>query len=312
MSSSRRLLTVGLVVAVVLVGLLVAVVLIGRGSPVARSSPTPSASRAGAPGATGPKRVWLIVMENRSYGQVIGEGDAPFFNNFATLYGLATDYHGVARPSQPNYIALVSGSTHGVSDDGVHDLDGETLFDQLEASGHSWRVFAENVPPECFRGAAARNGPDGDGVYARKHEPAISFVSISGNAQRCARIGNLSGFSPDAADFNLIVPNLCHDMHDCSTRAGDIWLAHFVPRIMGSDAFRQGGLLLITFDEAASRDESQHTVLLFAGPEIAPGTRVTERADHYALLRTIQAKFGLGCLGESCNREPINELLPGR
>jgi hypothetical protein len=310
MCSFRRLLLAGLVLAVVLGAVLVAVLLIGRGSPLARPSPTPAASSGGSPTTIGP-RVWLIVMENRSYRQVIGEGDAPFFNNFATLYGMATDYHGVARPSQPNYLALVSGSTQGVTDNDVHDLDARTLFDQLEAAGHSWRVFAENVPPNCFRGEAARDGPDGTGAYARKHEPAISFVGISRDAGRCARIGNLGAFSPGAADFNLIIPNLCHDMHDCSTRAGDVWLAGFVPRITGSEEFRKGGLLLVTFDEASSRDDSQHTVLLFAGPGVEPGTRATEHADHYALLRTVQAKFGLGCLAESCSRQPITELLGG-
>ena len=97
-------------------------------------------------------------------------------------------------------------------------------------------------------------------------------------------------------------------MHDCSTRAGDAWLAQFVPRITSSDAFRQGGLLLIAFDEASSRDESQHTVLLFAGPGLTPGTHAGERADHYALLRTIQAIFGLDCLAESCGAPVLPEL----
>ena len=118
-------------------------------------------------------------MENRTYGQVIGEGDAPFMNALAARYGLATDYHGVARPSQPNYLALISGATQGVGDDGVHDLNAKTLLDQLDAAGRGWRVYAENVPPRCFLGAAASNGPDGPGIYARKHEPAISFVAVA-------------------------------------------------------------------------------------------------------------------------------------
>ena len=275
------------------------------GRPTAASS----ASAGGSPTAIGPRRVWLIVMENRSYGQVIGEGNAPFMNALATRYGLATDYHGVARPSQPNYLALISGSTQGVSDDDVHDLDAMTLLDQLEAAGHSWHVFAENVPAGCYRGASARNGPDGQGTYARKHEPAISFVSVSRDPARCGRIDNLTSFAPDAADFNLIIPNLCHDMHDCSTRTGDSWLAQFVPRLVDSDAFRQGGLLLVTIDEASSRDDSQHTVLLFAGSGVSPGTRATERADHYSLLRTIQTIFGLDCLAQSCTATAIPELL---
>lgn len=305
------------------VGVVVIVVLLVRGggpgafptfslpSFAGRPTATSSAGASGSPAAIGPRRVWVIVMENRSYGQVIGEGDAPFINAFAARYGSATDYHGVARPSQPNYLALISGSTQGVTDDGVHDLNAKTLFDQLDAAGRRWRVFAENVPSGCYLGAAARNGPDGEGVYTRKHEPAISFVSISRNPARCGRIGNLASFSPRAADFNLIIPNLCHDMHDCSTRIGDSWLSQFVPRLLDSDAFRQGGLLVITFDEASSKDESQHTVLLFAAQALSPGTRVTGPANHYSLLRTIQTIFGLDCLAQSCEAAAIPALLRG-
>jgi phosphatidylinositol-3-phosphatase len=303
------------------VGVVVIVVLLVRGggpgafptfslpSFAGRPTATSSAGASGSPAAIGPRRVWVIVMENRSYGQVIGEGDAPFINAFAARYGSATDYHGVARPSQPNYLALISGSTQGVTDDGVHDLNAKTLFDQLDAAGRSWRVFAENVPSGCYLGAAARNGPDGEGVYARKHEPAISFVSISRNPARCGRIGNLASFSPTAADFNVIIPNLCHDMHDCSTRIGDSWLSQFVPRLLDSDAFRQGSLLVITFDEASSKDESQHTALLFAAQALSPGTRVTGPANHYSLLRTIQTIFGLDCLAQSCKAAAIPALL---
>ena len=319
MDSSRRRLLGGLLVLSALAVLVGIAVLVLRGTgdafpsftlPTFGGRPTAGSSTGSgaSPTGIGPRRVWLIVLENRSYGQLVGEGDAPFINALAARFGLATDYHGVARPSQPNYLALISGSTQGVKDDDVHQLDARTLLDQLDATGHTWRVFAENVPSGCYLGASARNGPDGEGAYARKHEPAISFVSVSRNPARCGRIGNLASFTPAVADFNLIVPNLCHDMHDCSTRAGDAWLAQFVPRITSSDAFRQGGLLLIAFDEASSRDESQHTVLLFAGPGLTPGTRAGERADHYALLRTIQAIFGLDCLAESCGAPVLPEL----
>jgi len=316
---SRRLLLGGLLV-VVAVSVVVVALLVRGGGPGAfpsfslptfagRPTAASSAGASGSPAAIGPRRVWLIVMENRSYGQVIGEREAPFINALAARYGLATDYHAVSRPSQPNYLALVSGSTQGITDDAPHDLNAKTLFDQLDAAGHSWRVFAENVPSGCYLGAAATNGPDGEGVYARKHEPAISFVSVSHNPARCGRIRSLASFSPTAADFNLIIPNLCHDMHDCSTRTGDSWLSQFVPRLLDSDAFRQGGLLLITFDEASGKDESQRTALLFAAQALSPGTRVGAPANHYSLLRTIQAIFGLDCLAQSCKAAAIRALL---
>jgi phosphatidylinositol-3-phosphatase len=272
----------------------------------AGSSPAPGASA----GAMGVKRIWMIVMENRSYSQVIGSSHAPFLNGLAAAGGLATDYHGVAHPSEPNYLALVSGSMQGVTDDGTHSISAPTLMDQLDSAEKSWSVYAENVPLGCFTGASASGGPDGSGTYARKHEPAISFTAVSRDPQRCARITNLSHFTPGGADFSLIIPNLCHDMHDCSTRTGDDWLRSFVPKITGSAAFADGGLLLIVFDEGEGG--GNQTALVFSGPTVAPGTKVTARADHYGLLRTIQEAFGLDCLAKSCGAAPLGALLgPG-
>jgi hypothetical protein len=283
----------------------------------------PSASGAAQPGtatrspferpagsvAMGVRHVWIIVMENRSYAKVIGDEDAPFLNGLAGDFGLATDYSGVAHPSEPNYLALVSGSAQGVHDDGVHDIGARTVFDQLEEAGHTWAVYAENVPGDCYPGATAHGGADGSGTYARKHEPAISFTAISGNPARCAHITDLSHFDPAAADVNLIVPNLCHDMHDCSTAQGDAWLRGFVPRITGSPAFADNGLLVVVFDEADGG--GNHVAMVFAGPFVAPKTRVTAPADHYALLRTVQDAFGLPCLAHSCQAHPMPALLGG-
>jgi hypothetical protein len=273
------------------------------------SLPTPGGS---GPASATPPRIWLVVLENRSYAQVIGSNQAPSLTALANRYGLATDYHAVARPSQPNYLALVSGSTQGVADNTSHDISAPSLFEQLDDAGRSWRVYAENVPEGCFSGASANGGADGPGTYARKHEPAISFTAISGNPSRCARITNLAAFNPDAADapdFSLIVPNLCHDMHDCSTREGDRWLGSFASRLLASNAFRNGGILLVTFDESDGDDAGQHVALVVARGGMAQGTRFRERATHYSLLRSIQDAYGLPCLATSCDARAIPGLL---
>lgn len=282
-------------------------------TPTVTPTPTPAPTPVSTPSpsvAAGPSHVWLIVFENRSYGQVIGSADAPYFNRLSGAYGLATNYHGVARPSEPNYLALISGSTQAVTDDGTHSFDAPTLLQQLDAAGRSWHVYAQNVPGGCFTGATASGGPDGAGTYARKHEPAISFRYVSGDAARCAQITDLSSFDPAVADFTLIVPNLCNDMHDCSTAEGDAWLKGFLPRILESPAWQDNGLVIVTFDESSGGDSSQLVPFVFAGPGIAPGTVDQVRADHYALLRTIQAAFGLPCLAKSCDAAPMEALLP--
>ena len=117
------------------------------------------------------------------------------------------------------------------------DLPGRSLADQIDEAGLTWRVFAENVPTDCFTGSSFSGGPDGTGTYERKHEPAISFDTIRTNPLRCANITDFSHFSPAAAGtYNMIVPNQCHSMHDCSVAEGDQFMAGFVPRILADPA----------------------------------------------------------------------------
>jgi len=279
-------------------------------SPAVAAKPAPSPALALTPAAVPRfKHVYLIVLENREYGSIVGNANAPYINALIHRYGLATNYRAVSHPSEPNYIALFSGSTQGVTDDGVHNLAGRNLADQLGPHGVSWHVFAENVPLGCYTGATASGGPDGSGTYARKHEPAISFTSISGKPTRCARISDFSHFSPSTARFELIVPNMCHSMHDCSTATGDAWLKSFVPKITKSAAMK-GSVLFITWDEGTTGlGGGGHVATLVIGPTVKRGYRSRIRHTHYSLLRTIESAFGVGCLNRTCSANTLREFL---
>jgi phosphatidylinositol-3-phosphatase len=254
--------------------------------------------------------VWIIVLENTDYRDVVGDAEMPYLNGLIDHYGLAEAYSGVGRPSQPNYLALFSGSTQGVRDNDEHDIDAPTIADAIEASGRTWREYAENVPPDCFKGASATGGRDGSGEYRRKHAPAISFMSISGDATRCSFIEDMTAFRPGAADYSLIIPNMCHDAHDCPRKQADAWLAAHVPAILDSEAFRNGGALFVTFDE--DRGDSPgggHVATVVASPLVAAGTRSSARYDHYSLLRTIEDAWGLDCLARACDAQPMRDLF---
>ena len=250
--------------------------------------------------------VYLIVMENHGLSAILGSGDAPYLNSLIARYGLATDYRAVAHPSEPNYLALFSGSTQGVTDDGVHDISARTIADQLDGAGRSWRVFAQNAPTDCFQGYSASGGPDGPGTYARKHEPAISFTGISGNAARCANITDLAHFDPAAADYELIVPNMCNDMHDCGVAQGDRFLSGFVPWILDSAAWERGGVLFVTWDEGSG---SEPVATLVIAPDVPAGYRSSVSHDHYSLLRTIEDAWGLPCLAHTCSANDMAEFF---
>jgi phosphatidylinositol-3-phosphatase len=308
---NRRLVPLALVGVVAVAGLVIALRPPTRGATIPDDG---DAGRTEKPDTTDPiprfNHVYVIVLENHDLSAVIGDPGAPYLNSLATRYGLATEYSAVGIPSQPNYIALFSGSTRGIADNENHDLSAPNLADELEASGHTWRVFAENVPSGCFTGAVSSGGADGAGTYARKHEPAISFTNISTNPARCANITDLSHFDPAAADFELIIPNLCNDMHDCAVAAGDRFMAGFVPRIIDSPAFQQGSVLFITFDEGTTSRGDQHVATIVIGLGVPAGMRSSIAHTHYSLLRSIEDTWGMGCLDESCDANNLAEFFP--
>jgi acid phosphatase len=256
--------------------------------------------------------IYLVVMENHEYRSIVGSSHAPYINSLIRRYGLATNDHAVTHPSEPNYLALFAGSTFGVRDDGVHNLGARNLADQLAARGRTWHVYAQDLPNRCFLGTAARGGVDlagAGGWYARKHEPAVSFTDISGNRSRCDRITRLAGFSPTAASFELVVPNMTNDMHDGTVAQGDAFLRAFVPRITGSSAFATS-LLLITWDEGStSVGGGGHVATIVVSPRVKAGFRSAISHSHYSLLRTIQNAWGLGCLKHTCTSNDLREFF---
>lgn len=293
------------VVAVVAVGWS----LLPRDPPLDPLEPVPPGSLVAVPAA---RPVIVIVLENKNEGSILDTPDAPYLTHLFDMAAVSVEYQAVAHPSQPNYLAIFSGSTHGVTDNDPHDLDAPSLADQLERAGMTWRVFAENLPDGgCFTGERATDGPDGDGVYVRKHNPAISFTAISGSPDRCANIQPLRDFRPEAANFSWIVPNLCHDMHDCSVAEGDAWLASIVPRILESPDFGPGGsgALYITFDESDGEATDNEIVTAVIGPTAQAGTRSGVAHSHYSLLRTIESSLGVPCLAQACEANTLGELF---
>ncbi len=252
----------------------------------------------------------LIVFENKEESAIIGNPAAPYFNQLAKTYGLATNDTAIGHPSQPNYLALAAGSTGGVTDDGLHDLGQPSVFDEIEASGRTWQVAAQNDHPGCFTGEIASGGQDGSGTYARKHNPAISFTAISRHPARCARIGDLHGFDPAAASFSWIVPNLCNTMHDCSIATGDAWLARFLPATLASPAYQRDGLVLITFDEGTTNAGGGGRIAtIVISPLGKPAFASDVAHDHYSLLHTIQVAWGLPCLAHTCSANDFREFF---
>lgn len=283
----------------------------GVSAPAATDRPA-TASPGRGTGLTAIGHVYTIVMENHEQSAILGGSAAPYIAGLARTYARAGVYSAVGHPSQPNYLAMFSGSTQGVTDDANHDIAGaSTIADQIEASGRTWHVAAQNVPPGCFTGSSASGGADGPGTYARKHEPAISFTQIARDPTRCASITDFAHFDPELGDYWFIAPNLCNDMHDCSIATGDAFLAGFVPRILGSAAFRKDGVLFLTFDEGSTATGGGgDVVMLVIAANGRRGFVSSTPYDHYAYLRTIEDAWSLPCLALACSATAMGDFFP--
>src|SRR5213082_1001657 len=95
--------------------------------------------------------VFVIVMENHSYGEIIGTSAAPYINSLLPSGALATNYTAVAHPSLPNYLALAGGSTFGVTTDCTTCwVNASNIGDSLESAGSTWKAYEESIPWACF------------------------------------------------------------------------------------------------------------------------------------------------------------------
>ena len=258
----------------------------------AKPSPTASASPSARP-VTPASHIFVIVMENRSYAQVI---DSPYIAQLAARYGVATNYHSVSSPSLPNYLALTSGDTWGINDNEFHRLPAGGLGAQLSDAGIEWRAYMESMTNGCLN-----NTP----LYAVKHNP---FPYYGGACP--PQVVPLTHFADDMAGpaprFVWITPDLCNDGHDCSNAAADNWLSQMVPIIQALNAWQDNGLLVITWDEGVGNDDQVLTLMI--RPKSTP-QRSASLYDHYSLLATIEDQFRLPRLGQAAQATPMNDLL---
>ena len=248
--------------------------------------------------------VFVVVFENKEVGSILGSRSAPTFNLYARTYARLTQSYAVAHPSLPNYLALVSGSTFGIRSDCTECLvAARSLADTIEASGLSWKTYAESLPRAGYLGAVS-------GRYAKKHDPFAYFRAIAGDPERARRIVPLGELSSDLAagtlpDFAVVVPNLCNSMHDCSVGVGDRWLR----RTVGPLLHLPRTVVFVTFDEGTSSVRGGgHITTLAVGTAVQRHAVFTRLTTHYGLLRTIEDAWGLPRLGASARARPITGI----
>lgn len=235
-------------------------------------------------------------MENHSAGEAL---TGTFTASLAARSGEALDYHAITHPSVPNYLALESGSTWGVTDDGYHSLPAADLGHQLTAAGVPWRAYMDGLDA---RGCLNTPLP-----YDPGHNP---FLFFGGGCP--ANVVPFTSFARDIASasaprFIWITPDICHDQHSCSIATGDDWLRSTVGAIERSPAWAPGAVLFLTWDEDDS-SAADNVLTLVVTP--GGGHRVSRRPyDHYSLLATVEDLLGVPRLANAQQAAPMRDLL---
>jgi phospholipase C len=254
--------------------------------------------------------VFTIVMENRSVSDIFSDDDSPYVKSLAAQYAVAGKYTGPqVHPSEPNYIWMVSGENFGILDDNSpsdhHIASTSHLADQLEARGVSWKAYEESMGEPCR--------VDDKYPYMAKHDPFVFFDDLNGwdgktftRPQRCQEhVVDYSQLATDLASrktprYVFITPNMVHDTHDAAVGVGDKWLSEEVPKILASPAWKNGGVLFLTWDEGSFQRDDPPMIVI--SPLAKKGYVSQVPYDTSSYLKTVQAILGVDAL--PCNQSP--------
>lgn len=240
--------------------------------------------------------VVVVVMENHSGAAIVNNPDAPYINSLMTSGAKFTNSNGVTHPSQPNYLALFSGSTQGVTDDSCpHTFGGPNLGSQLRSAGLTFAGYSESMPAKGYTGCAS-------GEYVRKHNPWVDFSNTPA-AVNHTMLGFPSAPSslPTVA---FVIPNLQDDMHDGTVAQADNWLRSTLSGYVTWANTHQSALILTWDEDDYSHANNIPTVIV--GAHVRPGS-YTEFTNHYRMLRTLQTAYGLPALGSTADYAPITD-----
>lgn len=240
--------------------------------------------------------VFVVVEENHSYAQVVGNPSMPYLNLLINNYGLATQYYANAHPSLPNYLWLTSGGNDGITTDVCPaTVAQDNIVRHLDAAGITWKSYAENLPSVGFMGCS------GSGGYVARHNPFVYFSDVKNSSTDQTNIVPFTQFATDLAQdsfprLSFIVPNLCNDAHDCALSVADSWLNTNIGPLLNSSLFQPGGdgVLIILFDEGTDGTYGGGQIeWVIVGPNVKQGYRSTTFYQHQNTLRLVLEGLGV-------------------
>jgi phosphatidylinositol-3-phosphatase len=244
-----------------------------------------------------PAHVVVVLEENHGYSQIIGSPQAPYINTLASEGASFTNSHAITHPSQPNYLALFSGATQGIVDDSCpHTFSAANLGSELIAAHKTFTGYSEGLPSVGSEVCTS-------GEYARKHAPWTDFSNVptSDNVPFTSFPTNYANLPT----ISWVIPDLLDDMHDGTIQQGDSWLQTHLSAY-ATWAKTNNSLLIVTFDEDQGTSTNQ-IATIFVGPMVKPG-QYSESINHYNVLRTLEAIYGLPYAGKTSTVKTITDV----
>ena len=261
----------------------------GVSSHVTTTPPPPSATA---------DHVFLVVLENHGFGQVIGNPAMPYLNSLATAHSLAADYFADAHPSIPNYLMLTTGNIETFDDSFNGTITDDNIVRALTGAGKTWKAYIESIPSVGYTGPNA-------GTYLKHHNPFAYLSDVTGSPAQAANMVPFSQLSADLnagslPNFAYVLPNSQHDAHDCpgggsscsndqQLAAADAWLQANIDPVIHSPNFGNS-VLIITFDESIITDLTNgggQVATVLVGPHVKTGFRSSTMYQHQSLLHTM-------------------------
>ena len=320
-TTHRRVPTARRCLAICLAGVVIGGLVLGAcstASPPVPASCTTGPATPATPGtahaSAAAPHIMVLVMENESYDQLIGNSAAPYINSLASSYLRATCSYASAHNSLPNYLEMISGRGYeasGTPNDctpsSCGPIAGADIADQMDAAAISWKAFMGAMPSDCDPSDAG-----GSGGYVVRHNPFVYFPqgrTSRGCGNDVPAAGLLAAFnSSTPPNFVFYSPSICEDGGNdapCSTIAnGDRFLEEVIPAIMATSWYRDAGTIILTWDESAGSDTSGrdgdkggHVLTVVISAATKGGKPSARYVDPAGILRTIEHAYGLSYLG---------------
>jgi hypothetical protein len=257
----------------------------GHGHGHGEDASTPAAAAARSKAVT---KVLVFIVENHSLSQM--KSGMPYTFGLAQRFGYATQYTAIRHPSLPNYIAIAGGQTYGITNDdapSANPVSGTSVFGQAVAAGATAAVYADGMPRNC---ATSDGGTD----YAVKHNPWAYFINERGTCQKydvpVDKLGAAIG-TGTLPNVGMVIPNLCHDAHNCSLGTADAWFRGWMTTVFRGPDWKSGHLAVVLTADEDDRSAG-NTVLTIVIHPSQKAHVVTSPLTHYSLTRLYEEVAG--------------------